>query len=116
VENQKINLGVKQLEKSPISVLKENITAPVKGRVKEIFDRGIIVKVPVGKHKVEGFVPISQLMKQERRETTKAYGIGKEINLMILEVDEKRHRVILSEKKYYEEEERKDYEEYLKRK
>jgi small subunit ribosomal protein S1 len=114
--NQKLRLGVKQLEKDPLLVLKENMEGKVRGRIKEIVAKGVIVKVIVGRHKVQGFVPFSHLVRQVKRKIEEKYKIGEEITLLPLQVDEVRRKVVLSEKNYYEREERKEWEEYLKRK
>jgi small subunit ribosomal protein S1 len=113
---QKLRLGVKQLEKDPFIVLKENMEERVRGRIKEIVSKGVIVKVIVGKHKVQGIVPFSHLVRQVKRRIEEKYKIGEEIILLPLQVDERRRKAVFSEKNYYEREERKEWEEYLKRK
>ena len=113
-QNQRLSLGLKQMEKDPLVVLKESMSTPVKGKVKEVLDKGITVKISVGKHKIEGFIPSSHLLKQSKKKAKVKYETGEELSLTLLEVDEERRRVILSEKEYSELEEQKETEEYLK--
>ncbi|MDI6840341.1 MAG: 30S ribosomal protein S1 [bacterium] len=114
-ENQRIALGLKQMEKDPLIILKESINEPVKGKIKEIIaDKGVVVKFNVKKAKVEGFVPFSHLTKSKLKKTKDTYKIGEELNLKVLEVDEERRRVILSEKELLKTQEEEEYKEYLK--
>ncbi len=99
--SQRISLGLKQLEKDPLLTLKESVSSSTKGKIKEIVDKGVVVKIPAGKHRVEGFIPYSHLMQSS---TKGKYKIGDELDLKLLEVDEERRRVILSEREYYESE------------
>ncbi len=98
-ETQRLSLGLKQLEEDPLLILKESLASPVKGKIKEVVAQGFVVKIPAGKHRVEGFIPLSHLMQPEAKEK---YKVGDELDLKLLEVDEERRRVILSEREYYE--------------
>jgi small subunit ribosomal protein S1 len=115
VDNQRIALGLKQMEADPLITLKESIAASFKGKIKEIVEKGIIVKLQVGKYKVEGFVPSSHLVRSINKKAKDAYEVGEELDIKLLEADEQRRRVILSEKEYYESEEQEDIQQYLKK-
>lgn len=114
-EHQRITFGLKQLEQNPLLTLEKLIDKPVKGIIKEIVDKGVVVKLKVNKHKVEGFIPVSHLAKPDLRKIENKYKIGEELNLKFLEIDAEQRKVILSEKDYYKAAEKKEYEEYLKK-
>ncbi len=100
-KSQRISLGLKQIEDDPLLTLKGSISSNVKGKIKEIVEKGIVVKIPVEKYKVEGFIPYSHLVQSS---TQGKYNVGDELDIKLLEVDEERRRVILSEREYYESE------------
>jgi small subunit ribosomal protein S1 len=115
VGNQRIALGLKQMETDPLTTLSDSIATSLKGKVKEIVEKGVIVKLQVGKYKVEGFVPSSHLVRPLGKNVKDGYEIGEDLDLKLLEADGQRRRVILSEKEYFESEEREDIQEYLKK-
>ncbi|MBI4722160.1 MAG: 30S ribosomal protein S1 [Candidatus Stahlbacteria bacterium] len=105
IQNRRITLSLKEMEDNPIIALKEAVLTNVKGgKVKEIVDKGLIAKFLIGKHRMEGFVPSNHLLKSKAQ-----YEIGEEINLNLLEVDEERKRIILSEKEYSESEAKEEH-------
>lgn len=114
-ENQRLSLGLKQLKDDPLIGLKEAFDTPIKAKIKEIVERGIVVKFEVAKETVDGFVPFSHLAKPNLKNIKDKYEIGEEINLTLLEVDEERRKIILSEKEYISSRERKEYEEYIEK-
>ncbi len=111
-ENRRISLGLKQLKEDPLKEFqrKHPIGDLVKGRIKGIHNKGVIIEFP-DVPEVEGFVPYSHLVEKARKIHTK-YSIGDILNLKVIEINEKRRSVILSETGYYEEMERRAYEEY----
>lgn len=94
-ENQRIVVGLKQLSKDPLIDLKNSIGETLQTRIKEIGDKGIVVKFPLKRYKIEGFVPIVQLVESEN--IKEKYNVGEGLKLKLTEVDPERRRVIFSE-------------------
>lgn len=92
-ENRRISLGHKQIEESPWDKLQEEYKpgTTTSGKVVRAIEKGIIVELSP---KVEGFVPISHLIKQN----IKKYRAGDELKLMVVEFDKENKRIVLSEK------------------
>jgi len=92
-ENRRISLGHKQIEDSPWDKLQQEYKpgTTTSGRVVRAVEKGIIVELS---SKVEGFVPISHLIKQN----IKKYKPGDELKLVVVEFDKENKRIVLSEK------------------
>ena len=94
-ENQKLSLGIKQLEKDPWEGIEDvyNVGDKVNGTVSALTDYGAFVELDSG---VEGLVHVSDLSWTKRvthpKEIVKK---GDEIEAMILNVDEQNRRIAL---------------------
>mgnify|MGYP002513581905 CR=1 FL=1 len=65
------------------------------GTVRNVIDFGVFVDI--GVHQ-DGLVHISQVANRRLRHPSEAVKVGDVVNVVVLEVDEKRHRISLSMK------------------
>ena len=97
-ENQKLSLGIKQLEKDPWGGVEERykVGDRVKGIINAITDYGVFLEIEQG---IEGLVHVSDLSWTKRiahpKEKLKK---GEEIEAIILNVDEQNRRIALGVK------------------
>ncbi len=94
-ENQRISLGMKQLESDPW----ENIDArfavgtKLKGRITNIADYGAFVELEDG---IEGLVHVSEMSWTKKNvHPGKIVSTSEEVEVMVLEVDEEKRRISL---------------------
>ena len=103
-ENEKIRLGIKQLQPNPYEEIKEkyadkeSVTLPVIGVIKG----GYILEFPNG---VEAFMP--------KREATRKLKPGEEVEVKILSVDPEKQKVVVSMREKEMVEERKTFEQFM---
>jgi small subunit ribosomal protein S1 len=111
-DRRRISLGIKQLTKDPFETLSKKVgeNALIKGEIKEVVDKGIIV---VLSNKIKGFVPASQLVEENIAKPGEKYKAGETINLKINDINSKTRRIILSEKEAEKELHRTEYKDYL---
>jgi small subunit ribosomal protein S1 len=94
--NEKISLGLKQLEGNPWEVLSDSIQvgSRVKGHISSITDYGLFVEVEKG---VEGLVHISEISWTDRiTDLHKYYKVGDEIETVVVSLDKDNRRMSLS--------------------
>ena len=87
VENQRISLGMRQLESNPWDLVEENypIGSIVSGKVRNITDFGIFVGVEEG---IDGLVHISDLSWSQRiRHPSEVFKKGDEVEARVLNID-----------------------------
>lgn len=96
-ENRRIALGLKQTQEDPFYRLSQEIKEGdvIKARILDIPKPGVVVGLKYG---IEGFAPLSQLVRAADRKAKESYQIGEELELKVLRVDINNRRVILSEK------------------
>jgi small subunit ribosomal protein S1 len=104
-ENRRISLGYKQLFENPWEKLAEEykVGTQVKGKITRCMEKGLVVEIP---DEVEGFVPLSHLVRLDRpgpKRTTDHYRVGEELDLTVIEFDKENKRIVLSEKGLVEE-------------
>jgi len=106
-EKRRISLGLKQLEPDPFRIFmrRHPVGSTVVGRVVEIRPKCIVVELEKG---LEGIVPMSQLVRRPFREK---YNLKERLTLKVMEIREDRRDIVLSERMYVEEEERRKKEE-----
>lgn len=95
-ETKRISLGMKQMEKNPWLGIKEQfpVGMVMSGRVTDVTDYGAFVSIMDG---VEGLVHSSEISWIKSQQNAKKYlSIGNEVEFMILDVDEEKHRISLS--------------------
>ena len=94
-ENQRISLGMKQLEEDPWKdiALKYAVGAKMKGRITNIADYGAFVELEDG---IEGLVHVSEMSWTKKNlHPSKIVSTSEEVEVVILEVDEDKRRISL---------------------
>lgn len=94
-ENEKISLGLKQLQENPWEAVKElEVGKHIKGKVSSITDYGLFVEVAKD---IEGLVHISEISWTDRiTDLHKRFKVGDEIEVLIVSVDKENRRMSLS--------------------
>ncbi len=96
-ENRRISLSLKQIEPSPWQIFKDEHPAKsvMKGKIRNVTDRGIFVEVA---ENIVGLVRPDNISWAGRVNPEEAYNKGDEIDVVVLNVDEKNERVGLGVK------------------
>lgn len=97
-DNQKISLGIKQLDENPWAEIegKLEVGQKIKGKVSSITDYGLFVEVAKG---IEGLVHISEISWTDRiNNLTQRYNVGDEIDVVVVSLDKENRRMSLSVK------------------
>ena len=107
VEKRRISLGLKQLGPDPLKIFvrRHSVGSDIKGEVAELMPRGMIVELEKG---LKGFVPFSHLYRKGMKIPADKYKMGEILDLKIIEINQKGRNIVLSEKKFYEEEGKED--------
>lgn len=94
-ENNRISLGVKQLEADPFSAVLSEIVegAEVRGRVTKLMEFGAFVEVSPG---VEGLVHISEIAHRHIRHPSDAVKADELVSCKVLKIDSDSRRISLS--------------------
>ena len=94
-ENEKISLGLKQLQENPWEAAKDlEIGKRVKGKISSITDYGLFVEVAKD---IEGLVHISEISWTDRiTDLHKRFKVGDEIEVLIVSIDKDNRRMSLS--------------------
>jgi small subunit ribosomal protein S1 len=110
---RRIALGYKQIMESPWEKFSIDYAVGIAttGRVVRLIDKGVIVELPDG---VEGFVPNSQLGKDEEGSIRKRLNAGDTLELNVVEFEKEAKRIVLSALEARKRKEKEDHEEYLK--
>ncbi|MDA8002118.1 MAG: 30S ribosomal protein S1 [Alphaproteobacteria bacterium] len=97
-ETKRISLGMKQLEADPWRGVKERfpVEGRFHGRVSNITDYGAFVQLEPG---IEGLVHVSEMSWGQRNvHPKKMVSISQEVEVVVLDIDEKRRRISLGMK------------------
>ncbi|MFW6334067.1 MAG: S1 RNA-binding domain-containing protein, partial [Desulfosalsimonas sp.] len=96
-ENQRVNLGIKQLHPNPWQELPDKYPqgTRVEGRIVNVTDFGLFVEIEPG---VQGLVHVSELPLQKGENPLETYEPGSEIRARVLEVLPEDRRIRLSAK------------------
>ncbi len=113
-ENRRISLGYKQLREDPWSEIakKYPIGSECLGTITRVMDRGVVVELDGN---VEGFVPTTQLGRNDLTDPTGVFKAGDEIPLQVIEFDRGQHKIVLSVSAYYKKREQAELESFLTR-
>jgi small subunit ribosomal protein S1 len=101
-ENQRISLGMKQLESDPWQGIaqKYQVGQVYKGRVNNITDYGAFVELEPG---IEGLVHVSEMSWTKKNiHPGKIVSTSQEVDVMVLEVDQEKRRISLGLKQTQE--------------
>jgi len=98
-DERRISLGLKQLREDPLNIFIQEypVNSDVIGKIYEMLPKGVIVSLGKG---LKGFIPFSHLIKKKMRKPDDRYSLGEKLKLKIIEIDEKRRNIVLSEKEY----------------
>lgn len=97
-ETKRISLGVKQLEGNPWQGIAAKFPKGTKskGNVTNITDYGAFVEIESG---IEGLVHVSEISwTKQNAHPGKILAVGQEVEVMILDIDEDKHRISLGMK------------------
>lgn len=110
---RRIALGFKQIQESPWEKFATDYAVGVatSGKVVRLIDKGVIVELPDG---VEGFVPNSQLGKDEEGSIRKRLNPGDNLELNVVEFEKEAKRIVLSALEARKRKEKEDHDEYVK--
>ncbi len=94
-DERRIALGHKQVEENPWDSFARDfpINTKTTGTVVRLIEKGLIVEVP---HKIEGFMPNSQISRKYFDGKKRNIQVGDILNLVITEFDKEERKVILS--------------------
>ena len=96
-DNRRISLGYKQTQDNPWDFFEDKYRpgALVEGKVVRLIEKGLIVELPDA---VDGFVPMSQLAKDNLSKPADAYQIDDTLTLAVIEFNKENKKIVLSEK------------------
>ncbi len=96
-DNRRISLGYKQTQDNPWDFFEDKYHpgALVEGKVVRLIEKGLIVELP---DSVDGFVPMSQLAKDNLSKPADAYQIDDALTLAVIEFNKENKKIVLSEK------------------
>jgi small subunit ribosomal protein S1 len=112
VENERLSLGIKQLEPDPWSVApgKYRAGALVTGKVTSLTDFGIFVELEEG---IEGLIHVSELSREKIASAKEFAAIGDTLEAIVLSCDPKDRRISLSIKSMHVATEKAEFEQYM---
>ncbi|MBW4056327.1 MAG: 30S ribosomal protein S1 [Proteobacteria bacterium] len=112
VENERLSLGIKQLEPDPWSLApgKYRAGALVSGKVTSLTDFGIFVELEEG---IEGLIHVSELSREKVASAKEFAAIGDNLEAVVLSCDPKERRISLSIRSVHVAAEKADFEQYM---
>lgn len=112
VENERLSLGIKQLEPDPWSLApgKYRAGALVTGKVTSLTDFGIFVELEEG---IEGLIHVSELSREKVASAKEFAAIGDNLEAIVLSCDPKERRISLSIKSMHVAVEKAEFEQYM---
>ena len=96
-DNRRISLGYKQTQDNPWDQFEDRyqVGTQVTGKVVRLIEKGLLAELPDG---VDGFVPISQLAKDNIDKPADHYQIDDLVDLTVIEFNKENKKIVLSEK------------------
>jgi small subunit ribosomal protein S1 len=112
---RRIALGYKQIQESPWDKLESMyaVGTLTQGKVVRLIDKGVIVELPEG---VEGFVPNSQLGRDDEGSIRKRLNLDDMLNLAVVEFEKEAKRIVLSAVEARKKMEQSEYKKYMEAK
>ena len=112
VENERLSLGIKQLEPDPWSLApgKYRAGALVTGKVTSLTDFGVFVELEEG---IEGLIHVSELSREKVASAKEFAAIGDNLEAVVLSCDPKERRISLSIKSMHVAVEKAEFEQYM---
>ena len=113
-DKQRISLGLKQLTTDPWSKVRDTyeIGRARTGRVTRLAEFGVFVELEPG---VTGLIPVSETGVAKQADIPRAFPIGADVEVIVLEVDPSSRRIRLSAKAILDAQEAKEVREYTER-
>ncbi len=101
-DNRRISLGYKQTQDNPWDYFETKYPpgTQVQGKVVRLIEKGLLAELPDG---VDGFVPMSQLSKENIGKPADHYQIDDMLDLTVIEFNKENKKIVLSEKPQKEE-------------
>lgn len=112
VENERLSLGIKQLEPDPWSLAPGKYRAGtlVTGKVTSLTDFGVFVELEEG---IEGLIHVSELSREKVASAKEFAAIGDNLEAVVLSCDPKERRISLSIKSVHAAAEKAEFEQYM---
>jgi small subunit ribosomal protein S1 len=112
VENERLSLGIKQLEPDPWSLApgKYRAGALVTGKVTSLTDFGVFVELEEG---IEGLIHVSELSREKVASAKEFAAVGDSLEAIVLSCDPKERRISLSIKTMHVAVEKAEFEQYM---
>ncbi len=112
VENERLSLGIKQLEPDPWSLApgKYRPGTLVTGKVTSLTDFGVFVELEEG---IEGLIHVSELSREKVASAKEFAAIGDSLETIVLSCDPKERRISLSIKSMHVAVEKAEFEQYM---
>ncbi len=112
VENERLSLGIKQLEPDPWSLApgKYRTGTLVTGKVTSLTDFGVFVELEEG---IEGLIHVSELSREKVASAKEFAAIGDSLEAVVLSCDPKERRISLSIKSMHVAVEKAEFEQYM---
>lgn len=112
VENERLSLGIKQLEPDPWSLAPEKYRSGVKvtGKVTSLTDFGVFVELEEG---IEGLIHVSELSREKVPSAKEFAAVGDALEAIVLSCDSRERRISLSIKAMQVAAEKEEFSQYL---
>jgi small subunit ribosomal protein S1 len=114
VDNERISLGIKQLQEDPWNAMPQRypVGSRVTGTVTSVTDFGVFVELEEG---LEGLIHVSQLSTERVDKPSQLFSVGDKVDAEVTNVDPRERRIGLSIKALKRSEEREEVDSYLRR-
>jgi small subunit ribosomal protein S1 len=111
-ENERFSLGIKQLESDPWESIPQRypLGSVIAGPITNVTDFGLFVEIEEG---IEGLVHVSEISKEKIKSPIGQYKPGDQITAKVINISPKDRKIGLSIKKVEEQDDRRDYDEYM---
>ena len=112
VENERLSLGIKQLEPDPWSLAPDKYRpgTVVTGKVTSLTDFGVFVELEEG---VEGLIHVSELSREKVASAKEFAAVGDSLEAVVLSCDSRERRISLSIKSMHAAVEKAEFEQYM---
>lgn len=112
VENERLSLGIKQLEPDPWSIAPTKYSAGtiVKGAVTSLTDFGVFVELEEG---IEGLIHVSELSTEKVSSAKEFAAVGDALEAVVLSCDPRERRISLSIKAMHKAVEKAEFEQFM---
>lgn len=112
VDNERLSLGIKQLEPDPWSLAPEKYRAGAKvtGKVTSLTDFGVFVELEEG---IEGLIHVSELSREKVPSAKEFAAVGDSLEAIVLNCDPRERRISLSIKAMHVAAEKEEFSQYM---